>query len=96
MEVLILAGFLGLIPAFIARSKGHSFVAYYIFGVLLFIVALIVSLCIKPDQHELDRRRQKEGEKKCPHCKSWIDADATVCRHCRNVVEAPVINGVPA
>ena len=47
----IAALFLGLIPAFIAQNKGYSFWGYYIFGVLLFIVALIVIL-IKPNLNE--------------------------------------------
>ena len=57
MKIIIMAGVLGLIPAFIARSKGHSFAQYYVLGFLIFIVALIISICIKPNQHELDRRR---------------------------------------
>ena len=43
---LILALFLGLIPATIAKNKGRSFGRWYVYGVLLFIVALIHSLLI--------------------------------------------------
>ncbi|MBP2660129.1 MAG: hypothetical protein H6Q69_3161 [Firmicutes bacterium] len=47
MEMLIPALFLGLIPGFIARSKRRSFFSWYVYGVLLFIVALIHSIVIK-------------------------------------------------
>jgi VIT1/CCC1 family predicted Fe2+/Mn2+ transporter len=47
MEILIPAIFLGLIPAFSAKSKGRSFLKWWIYGVLLFIVALIHSIVIK-------------------------------------------------
>ena len=45
-EFIILALFLGAIPAIIAKGKGRNFAVWYIYGVLLFIVALIHSLAI--------------------------------------------------
>ena len=39
---------LGLIPAFIARSKGRKFIEWWLFGAALIIVALPASLLIKP------------------------------------------------
>ena len=49
VTLLLLVGYLCLciIPAKIAKSKGRSFIRWYIFGVLVFIVALICSICIK-------------------------------------------------
>jgi hypothetical protein len=47
MTVIVLALLLGLIPAFIARNKGRSFVAWYVYGALLFVVALVHVLCLK-------------------------------------------------
>ena len=44
MEVLIIVILLGLIPAAIAQRKGESFVVWWIYGSLLFIVALSVNL----------------------------------------------------
>lgn len=78
MEMLIPALFLGLIPAFIARSKGRSFLSWWVYGVLLFIVAVIHAIVIKPtDEALLD-----EGMKKCPFCAEMIKPDAKVCRYC--------------
>ena len=48
MGLLILAVLIGVIPAFIAQSKGPDFVVWWIYGATLFIVAL---------PHELQRRR---------------------------------------
>ena len=53
MEVWITAA-LGLIPAFIARGKGKSFVAWWIYGALIFIVALPHSLIMKADQTAIE------------------------------------------
>ncbi len=47
MPLFLLAILLGLIPAAIAQSKGRSFVAWWLYGALLFIVALPHSLLIK-------------------------------------------------
>lgn len=38
---------LGYIPAMIAAGKNHPFLRWYIFGVIIFPVALIYSLCLK-------------------------------------------------
>ena len=38
---LVIAAFLGLIPASIAKKKGHSFGLWWFYGWMLFIVAII-------------------------------------------------------
>lgn len=78
MEIFILACFLGLIPAFIAQNKGRSFGLWYVYGVALFIVALIHSLCIS--------KRPPKGYIECPFCKEFIKKDALICPHCRQKV----------
>lgn len=47
MEVLVICAIIGLIPAFIASSKGRNFVLWWLYGAALFIIALIHSLVIK-------------------------------------------------
>ena len=58
---LIIAAFLGLLPAVIAQLKGRSFVLWWFYGWMLFIVALIHALCLdngnsrnrrSPNMHE--------------------------------------------
>jgi hypothetical protein len=70
---------LALIPAFIARHRGHGFWTFYVFGLLLWIVALPVALLIK------DRRRH------CPYCIDPIEQSASVCPHCRKELGPPVL-----
>lgn len=47
---LAIAAALGVIPAYIAQNKGYSFGLWWVFGWLLFIVALICSFII-PDKN---------------------------------------------
>lgn len=48
--VLLVAVGLGVVVGLIARSKGRSFAGWFVFGFLLFIVAIIVVLVI-PSKH---------------------------------------------
>lgn len=49
MEIIIICAIIGCLPAAIAQSKGHSFVGWWIYGALLFIVALPHSLMLKAE-----------------------------------------------
>jgi hypothetical protein len=82
MEVLIIAAIIGLLPAFIAQQKGRSFIAWWAYGALLFIVALPHALIMSARPEDMERREANAGNKKCPHCAEWIKAEANVCRHC--------------
>lgn len=78
MEFFIATIFLGFVPALIASSKGRSFFLWYVYGVALFIVALIHSIIIKKN----DNAFVDEGMVKCPYCAEFVKKEAKVCRYC--------------
>ena len=45
---LLTAPFIALIPAFIAQSKGRSFLGFYVYGFFFWLIALIHSLVMEP------------------------------------------------
>lgn len=45
--IILLIALLACIPATIAKLKGHSFIAWWFYGVFLFAVALLQSLFIR-------------------------------------------------
>lgn len=87
MEVFVIACLLGLIPAAIAHSKGRSFIGFWIYGALLFIVALPHALLMPADPQAIEAQRLSSGaHKKCPHCAEIVKVEAKVCRFCSREV----------
>ncbi len=72
MGFLILALFLGLIPASIAQRKGKSFVLWWIYDTLMLIVALPYSLIMKADQQAIEDKQLNYGMRKCTYCAEMV------------------------
>lgn len=74
----IISFFLGLIPAYIAHKKGRGFYKWWIYGYVLWLIAMIHSLCIK----------STEGLIQCPACAEFIKQEAQICRYCHTKIGA--------
>ncbi len=84
LSTLVIAAFLGLIPAVIAYQKGRNFLTWWVFGWALFIVALPAALLLRPDIAELERWQLEQGVmKRCPYCEELVKREARVCKHCQ-------------
>ena len=79
---------IAVIPAGIAKSKGRSFGLWYIYGIFLWIVALIHSIVLKENIEQTTRSSfTGKSEKRCPHCSEFVSINATVCKHCGRDLE---------
>ena len=62
LSMLFFAAILGLITGFIAKSKGYSFGAWWLYGFLIFIVAIIHVLVI-PNKKNIEQKVINELER---------------------------------
>ena len=70
LNLLLLLLLLAIIPAVIAAKKGRNPFLWYVYGVALWIVALIHAIMLPP-------------KRRCPFCAEAIRPEARVCPHCQ-------------
>jgi hypothetical protein len=79
LELLIVPCLLGLIPAVIAGRRGLSVLTWWLYGALLFPVAVIHVFFATPESVTIAGRAPARP---CPHCAETIRPEAKVCKHC--------------
>lgn len=83
MIILIWVLILACIPAAIGKSKGDSFFVWWLYGVLLFPIALIHACTKNKDVKRIEQNKIKtDGLKKCPMCAELVKMEAVKCKHC--------------
>ena len=88
--LLLLSG-LGLFPAFIAHHKGHSFVLWWVYGALAFIVALPHSLLMGSNSFRDESKAQ--GARSCPYCHESVPLEDDICPWCHLHLYDPALDG---
>jgi ribosomal protein L37AE/L43A len=95
MEALIfLVGLwaaLALIPAYVARSKGRSFGGFWLYGFILWPVAIIHAVIMKAERgsEHAEQWQNVNAYRQCPFCAETIRREAIVCKHCGRDIAPP-------
>lgn len=78
----VLVVILGFITGLIARSKGRRVMGWWLYGMLIAIVAIPHALLLKPDLEGIERLAAWKGKKRCPECAEFVPVAATKCKSC--------------
>ena len=79
LDYLILLALIGIIPGVIASARGLSFLAWFLYGAILWPVAMVHVWFATPDSVTIATRTHSRT---CPHCAETVKAEAKVCKHC--------------
>jgi hypothetical protein len=79
---------LALPPALIAWRKGRSAAGFGLYGFLLWPVALVHALMLRPTAACQEARELASGERRrCPACQEVVRSEARRCKHCYEALE---------
>lgn len=84
IDFIITLALIALIPGLIAYKKGRSFIAWYIFGVLFWIAAIIAIIVV--DSKERPWSKPKDT-RKCPHCSEEVEHNMKKCNFCGKYID---------
>lgn len=81
---------LALVPAFIASTKGRSGIGYFLLGLALPLISIIIAIGVSDNRlHRGALGRPMRGSDRiiCEACRRPKRADATSCPHCGKTAE---------
>ena len=81
--------------AIVASIKGRSVLGWFLLGVLLGVIALLIVLSLSSlivDQNA----PTEETHARCPHCAEYIRREAIKCKHCGEAVKPSVVTAPAA
>jgi hypothetical protein len=81
MAYLIIAFFFGLAGGFVGRSKGSSFVLWFLISAIVPFIGLAAAVLYRNERDEL--RRQ------CPGCGKVVKLHDALCTRCGTELEFP-------
>ncbi|MCE2391454.1 MAG: zinc ribbon domain-containing protein [Proteobacteria bacterium] len=83
MELIFFWLILGIVVALIAKSKGRNPGLWFLYGFLIWPVALVHVLLASRTGDEQSPDSPAAGRVPCPFCAELVKPQARVCPHCR-------------
>ncbi len=89
--LLLLLSSLGLFPAFVAYHKGHSFALWWVYGAVVFVIALPRALQTGSKNSLITLHPSRDG----PYCRESVPLEDEICPACHLRLYDPALHGPP-